>query len=187
MSDGSERRGKYRRFDDRRVAVLLAVHEVLFDREPGRARDEAILELIRDDFGVDRAELLRFDGAATGRPPALWAAAGALGSAPGDRSLGGIGASILLELQRGNPGALTLTRFRRPSAFTDESWASLWDKELGEGVTALLSVELVVQRAPRTLLWLLLENASREWNSHDRELAEETARLLGRAADKAAG
>ena len=187
MNDVSDRRGKYRRFDDRRVAVLLALHEVLFEKEPGRARDEAILELIRDDFGVNRAEILRFDGTEARRIPSLWAAAGALDSAPGARSLDGAGASILLELQLGNPGALTLTRFRRPSAFTIETWASLWDQELGESVTALLSVEIVVQRAPRSLLWLLLENTSREWNSHDRELAEEAARLLGRAADKAMG
>ena len=187
MDDASDRRGKYRRFDDRRVAVLLALHEVLFDQPPGRARDEALLEKIRDDFGVNRAEILRFDDKETGRAPSVWAAAGTLANDRHDRPLDGAGASILLELQRGNAGALTLTRFRRPSAFTIETWADLWDRELGESVTALLSVELVVARAPRALLWLLLENTSREWNSHDRQLAEEAARLFGRAADKAMG
>jgi hypothetical protein len=182
MNDASDRRGKHRRYEDRRVALLLALHEVLFDRPPGRARDEELLERIRDDFGVHRAELLRFEDGA----PRLWAAAGSL-TASAPRALEGAGASVLLGLGSDDTGALTLTRFRRPSAFAAEDWASLWDRELGESVTALLSVEIDARRAPRSLLWLLLENASREWNSHDRELAEEVARLLGRAADKAAG
>jgi len=187
MEDGSDRRGKYRRFDDRRVAVLLALHEVLFDLPPGREREELLLEKIRDDFAVGRAEMLRFDNPEPGRPPRLCAAAGTLDSAAAVREFDGPGAASLFELQRANVGALTLTRFRRPSAFTDEAWASLWDHELGLAVTALLSVELAVQRAPKALIWLLLENTSREWNSHDRQLAEEVARLLGRAADKAVG
>jgi len=187
MSVGSERRGRYRRYEDRRVALLLSLHEVLFDQPPGRARDEALLERIRADFGVNRTELLLFGGPRTGRSPELQAAAGALDSSPPARALDGAGITALLELHCGNPGALTLTRFRRPSAFDETTWSSLWDRELGPSVTALLSVELVVDRAPRSLIWMLLENASREWNSHDRELAEEVARLLGRAADKAAG
>jgi GAF domain-containing protein len=187
MNDGSDRRGKFRRFDDRRIAVLLSLHEVLFDRQPGREREEILLEKIRDDFGVNRAEMLRFDNPEAGRPPRLCAAAGALESAASERAFDGPGAAIVFELQRENAGALTLTRFRRPSPFTDEAWTSLWDLELGPAVTALLSVELVVQRAPKSLIWLLLENTSREWGSHDRQLAEETARLLGRAADKALG
>jgi len=166
---------------------MLALHELLFDRPPGRERDELLLETIRDDFGVNRAEMLRFDLPEAGHPARLWAAAGALDSAPGERALDGPGAAILFDLQRGNAGALTLTRFRRPSAFDADTWTRFWDVELGVAVTALLSVELVVQRAPRSMIWLLLENTSREWNSHDRELAEEAARLLGRAADKALG
>jgi hypothetical protein len=184
MGEDSERREKYRRFADRRVAVLLSLHEVLFDLPPSRDRDAILLEKIRDDFGVNRAELLQFDGRGIDHPPRLAAAAGVLESATGERVFDGPGAAVVIDLQHGNAGALTLTRFRRPSAFSNEAWASLWDVELGPAVTALLSVELVVQRAPRSLVWLLLENTSREWNSHDRELAEEAARLLGRAADK---
>lgn len=166
---------------------MLALHEVLFDMPHGRERDELLLEKIRDDFYVNRAELLRFDVPEPGAPPRLCAAAGRLDSAPGERAFDGPGAAILFDLQRGNAGALTLTRFRRPSQFETETWTRLWDVELGPAMTALLSVELVVERTPKSFIWLLLENDSREWGSHDRQLAEEAARLLGRAADRALG
>lgn len=187
MNDGTERRGRYRRYEDRRVALLLALHEVLFDEPPGPARDEALLGRLRDDFGVNRAELLRFDGRGDGARPCVGAAVGEDPAGARPRSLEGGGTAALFELHRQNAGALTLTKFRRPSAFTDEAWSHLWESELGDPFTALLSVELPVSRAPRSFVWLLLENASREWGSHDRELAEEAARLLGRAADRDAG
>ena len=187
MNDSTERRGRYRRFEDRRVALMLALHEVLFDQPAGPARDVSLLATLREDFSVNRAELLLFDGRGEGARPSLGAAVGDDGATAPARAVDGDGTAALLELHRQNTGALTLTKFRRPSAFSSEEWSHLWEVELGDPFTALLSVELTVSRAPRSFVWLLLENASREWGSHDRELAEEAARLLGRAADRAMG
>jgi hypothetical protein len=187
MNDSTERRERYRRFEDRRVALLLALHEVLFEEPPGPARDALLLGKLKDDFRVNRAELLLLDGRAEGPRPRLGAAVCDDDAAERARAFDGEGTAALIELHRQNSGALTLTKFRRPSAFSDAAWAHLWEAELGDPFTALLSVELSVSRAPRSFIWLLLENASREWGSHDRELAEEVARLLGRAADRALG
>ena len=187
MNESSERRERYRRFEDRKTALMLAVHEVLFDEPPGPTRDASLLSKLKEDFCVSRAAMLRFEGSGEAAPPRIAAAVCDDGAAPFLAALDGEGAAVLFELHGRNSGALTLTKFRRPSAFSSEAWARLWEAELGEAFTALLSVELNVQRAPRTLLWLLLENTSREWNSHDRELAEDVARLLGRAADRALG
>jgi hypothetical protein len=185
MNDSTDRRERHRRFEDRRTALLLSLHEVLFDEPPGPARDASLLAKLREDFCVGRAALIRFDG--PGATPRVEAASADEGAAPLTPRLDGAGASALFALHGRGTGALTLTKFRRPSAFPSDVWERLWEAELGAGFTALLSAELIVRRAPRSVLWLLLENTSREWNSHDRELAEEAGRLLGRAADRAAG
>jgi len=169
------------------MALLLALHEVLFEEPPGRARDESLLETLREDFCVNRAALLSFEGATAEEPPRPAAIVGDVAETPLPDAFDGSGAGALFDLHRKHSGALTLTKFRRPSAFSDEEWTHLWEAELGASFTALLSVEIVTRSAPRAIIWLLLEHASREWNSHDRELAEEAARLLGRAADKALG
>jgi hypothetical protein len=185
MNDSSERRERHRRFEDRRMALLLALHEVLLEEPPGRAREESLLATLKEDFCVNRAALLRLEGAVVDAPPRLAAIVGDVAESPLPDAFDGVGATSLFDLHRKHSGALTLTKFRRPSAFSDGAWTHLWEVELGASFTALLSVELVTRRAPRAIVWLLLEHASREWNSHDRELAEEAASLLGRAADKA--
>ncbi|MFO8070440.1 MAG: hypothetical protein R6V85_01080 [Polyangia bacterium] len=186
MSSTSERRTKYRRFSDRRVAVMLAVHELLFDLPPGPERDEKILGVLRDDFGSDRAALVApVDGTAPGL--VVNAASGAWSEGPRGRRLTGRGLEHLLEVHRLAAGAVTLTYIRRPAAFDSDGWEDLFNRDLLEPTSALLSVELLPDSAPRSFLWLQQEIGSREWSSNDRELAEEVARLLARAADRAIG
>jgi GAF domain-containing protein len=186
MTLASERRTKHRRFSDRRVAVMLAVHELLFDLPPGAEREEEILEVLRDDFGSDRAALVApFDGAEPGL--VVNAASGSWSDGPRGRRLTGRGLGHLLEVHRLAAGAVTLTYVRRPPAFDSDGWEDLFNRDLLEPTSALLSVELHPRSAPRSFLWLQQETGSREWSSKDRELAEEVAHLLARAADKAIG
>jgi GAF domain-containing protein len=182
MTANQERRAKHRRFSDRRVHLLLAVHEILFDREVGPERDGLLVEEIRADFESDRAAIVSTSGGAGVRLAALageWD-----GVSPGSR-LRGPGLTDLLQAHRLTGGAVTLTYTRRPSAFTTTGWEQLWSGDLGAPATALLSVPIAPQRADPGLLWLQQASYSREWGSQDRELAEEIAALLSRAADKA--
>lgn len=163
--------------------ALLALHEVLFDLPAGAERDRALLQAIRLDYDIELALLLApsGDGGASLEVHAESGEDGDTIRGP----LGGNGLAALLEVHRSAPGALTLMRVRRPSAFDDGAWQSLWRDAMGERAKALLSVELRSERAPRQLLWLAQTSHSRDWDSHDRQLAEEIADLLGRAADKA--
>ena len=55
----AEKRKNYRRFEDRRVAVMLAVHEVLFEHSPGQERDKKVLETICSDYQSDGAAIVK--------------------------------------------------------------------------------------------------------------------------------
>jgi len=184
MSSSEDRRGKYRRYADRRVAVMLALHEILFDQDPGPARDALLLEEMMADFETDAAVFLRRRG--DPGPVALetTAAVGATQTVP-DARFCGDGLRNLLSVQQSVQGAVTLSRFRRPSMLDAGTWDSLWETDLGLlGATGLLSIDIVPRVAPPFFLWLVLVGSSREWTSHDRDLAEEIARLLAKAADK---
>jgi hypothetical protein len=186
MAANQERRQKHRRFSDRRVHLLLRVHEILFDTEAGDERDTALLEELRLDFDSDRAALVN---AASDNDAAveLVSLSGAWAGELKGTTLSGKGVVDLLEAHRLAEGAVTLTYTRRPTVFSSEGWEQLWAGDLGAEATALLSVAVEPQRAAKRLLWLQQASYSKEWSSQDRELAEEVASLLSRAADKEAG
>ncbi len=50
-----EQRINYRRYEDRRVALMLSLHEILFEDHAGFKRNRLILEAIMNNFGTDRA------------------------------------------------------------------------------------------------------------------------------------
>jgi hypothetical protein len=178
----SDRRSRPRRYSDRRVALLLAIHELLFEHPPGPERDRLVLDAVRDDFETGRALLARPGDQGFGILVA--AACGEWREDPAGRILEGPGLAALLGTHGLVPGAVTLTYVRRPSAFAPEDWERLFKADLGEPASALLSVEIRPERAPGSLLLLQDVVSSREWSSHDRSMAEEVARLLSRAADK---
>lgn len=186
MTANQERRQKHRRFSDRRVHLLLRVHEILFNMEAGDERDTALLEELRLDFDSDRAALVNA-AADNGAAVELAAVAGAWNGGIEGATLSGKGLVDLLEAHRLADGAVTLTYTRRPTVFSSEGWQRLWAGDLGAEATALLSVAIEPERAARRLLWLQQASYSREWSSQDRELAEEVASILSRAADKETG
>ena len=187
MTGSQERRNKHRRFSDRRVHVLLRVYEILFDMEEGDERDTAVIDELRLDFETDRSALVTLGPDGNGRVEV----SSLSGSWNDDRVKGSVlsgkGLEDLLEAHRLATGAVTLTYTRRPSVFSVEGWERLWAGDLGANATALLSVAIEPERAERRLLWLQQASYSREWSSHDRELAEEVASLMSRATDKARG
>jgi hypothetical protein len=182
QSPGDERRTRPRRYSDRRVALLLRVHEILFDHPPGPGRDRLVLEAVRDDFETNRALMAR---QGDGPRVVVAAACGEWREDPEGRTLSGPGLAALLDNHGAATGAMTLTYVRRPSAFAPEDWEHLFRHDLGEPTAALLSVEIRPRQAPGFLLVLQDTVASREWSSHDRSMAEEVAHLLSRAVDKA--
>jgi len=184
MSQNQERRTIHRRFSDRRVALMLAVHEILFDDPPGERRERRLLDALMYDYQTARAAFVtREAGASELR---LSRTGGEWGGDPEGRPLDGAGVAALLDVHRIATGAVTLTYVRRPSQFEREAWEELWSGGLGAPATALISVELKPERAPGGFLWLAEASSSREWSSGDRELIEEVGGLLSRAADKEA-
>lgn len=179
-----EKRVIYRRYTDRRVALMLAVHEILFDTQPGRERERLVLEAIRNNYTVDLAALV---GSQHQSPQkiSITATAGDWGFDPNGKSLNGSGISMLWSLQEAAPGALTLTRVKRPSTVSFDAWENLWSEAMGIPAMSLLSVPIAPKQGPRSILWLLQVSYSREWSSRDRNLAEEVVMLLARARDKA--
>lgn len=177
-----EQRQNFRRYSDRRIALLLEIYETLFHNDPGPPRDQAILEVIRQNFEADRACLVKPGGGAKGVD--VLAHAGEWISSPKGRVLTGSGLRLLLELHEATPGTLTLSRVKRPSAFSQPAWDSLWSGDLGAQAMALLSIVIRPQKSRKTILWLYQCSYSREWSSRDRQLAEEVAALLAKAADK---
>lgn len=187
MKGTSERREIFRRYADRRRALMLAIHEILFDQRPGEDRDRDLLTEICGDFHTDGAVLVRkLTNPPTPDSVTLMAAVGDwAGAQPGD-TFEGEGIEALLSAQENAQGAVALSRFRRTSLINDDAWEHLWQDSLGKPATALLSVDLKPSDASPALIWLILNGASREWSSHDRQLLEEAADLLSRAADKVA-
>jgi hypothetical protein len=102
----------------------------------------------------------------------------------GSKLVDGNGLVVLWDLQKTAPGALTFTRVKRPPIFPQDAWENLWNETL-ETKMALLSIEILPEKAPREVLWLLQSNYSREWSSRDRELAEEVASVIAKSRDKA--
>ncbi len=178
MNNKVEKRQHYRRYEDRRVAMMLAIYKTLFDEAPGPPREEKLLGAILENFKVDRVLLIDLaDGV---RVRAL------RGKDPGKPlSIGGAGFGELLALHRINPGALSFERVRKPELFTSDSWNSLWTEGMGTSAQALMSILITPAGAPRQLLWLQQLSSSREWGSRDRDLIEEVTGVLAQAADKA--
>jgi len=180
--ENSDRRGQHRRYSDRRAALLLEIHEIIFEHPPGPERDRLVLEAVRRDFGACRG-LLAAPGAG-GSGVVVAAACGQWTEEPRGRVLDGPGLLALRETHRLVPGVVTLTYVRRPPVFPPEHWERLFKADLCEPSSAMLSVEIRPARAPASLLLLQEAVASREWSSQDRSMAEEVAHLLSRAADK---
>ncbi|HUT76675.1 MAG TPA: hypothetical protein VM285_03255, partial [Polyangia bacterium] len=134
----SDRRARPRRYSDRRVALLLQIHELLFDHPPGPERERLVLEAVRDDFETSRALLAQRGD--TGPGIIVAAACGEWREDPVGRVLEGPGLAALLDTHGLVPGAVTLTYVRRPSAFTAEDWERLFKADFGEPASALLSV-----------------------------------------------
>lgn len=186
MTGNQDRRHKHRRFTDRRVHLLLRLHEILFEIADEEVRDAALIEEVRLDFDSDRAALVMAGSDDRGGVE-LAALAGSWNGVPRGSRLEGEGLANLLGAHRLASGAVSLTYTRRPSVFSAAGWERLWAGDLGAEATALLSVPFRPRRADRGLLWLQQASYSREWSSQDRELAEEIASLLSRAADKVRG
>lgn len=183
MAQVYEQRTQFRRFTDRRGALMLAVYEILFDLPRGANRDGRILEAILRNYGVDRAAFVSLD---TNPPGGRGVLATAVGSWNGQQVIQGRGFDQLLALHREVDGALTFESVRRPTQFSPEEWDSLWSEALGGASRALLSMEVRPSTSAPKLIWLQQILSSREWSSRDRELIEEVAALLARAEDKKA-
>ena len=181
MTLQKENRGRYRRYEDRRVALLLRVYEVLFEHLNSPHRDGLLLRAILDNYGADRGAFLRPADSGDGLLK-FEALEGTWPAGTQDKSLAGAGLGALLALQEEAPGAVTLARVKRPESFRRSAWDMLWQQDLS--ASALLSVTIPSTRAPKQYLWLVQTSYSREWSSRDRELAEEVSSLLARARDK---
>lgn len=181
MTVESENRARFRRYEDRRVALFLRIYEIFFEHSASASRDAMLLEAILHNFGADRGAFLTESGPEEG----LLEFGTVIGDWPDGtdgKVLGGAGLAALLQIQADAPGAVTLARVKRPASFGREPWNMLWEKILG--ASALLSVIVPSQRVSEQFLWLVQSSYSREWSSRDRELAEEISFLLARARDK---
>lgn len=182
MKKSFEKRTTYRRYEDRRVAMMLAVHEIIFDRPPPKERDRQILAALADNYQVERAALVNLVEN-NGKMSGLVAASFGDWKCPDEKiKILGEGFDYLTQLHRTAEGALSFENVRKPEAFTDIAWRSLWSEGIGAPAMALLSME--VDAGGRKLLWLQQVGSTREWSSRDRELIEEVANLLSRAAQK---
>ncbi len=183
MKNTAENRVSYRRYSDRRNALLLNIYEILFDNPAGLARDGMVLEAILENFQTDQAAfVIPPDGSKEEGQIAV--AVGDWGKDGSKRPLLGVGVKQLWDLQQTAPGALTFTRVKRPTLFQADTWENLWNEALHMS-TALLSVQIPAQKASPLNLWLIQTAYSREWSSRDRDLSEEVAKLLARARDRA--
>ncbi len=179
----NESRGRYRRYADRRMALMLALYEILFEEEPGEHRDQQLLHAITKNYEIDQAALFSYSSP-NNCALRIRTTAGHWTLVEQDGELGGVGIETLVELQTASAGALSLTRTKRPSAFSRESWDDLWDNSLKGRAMSLLSISITPQNATPVLMWMIQTSYSREWNSRDRELAEEAARLMAKVADR---
>jgi hypothetical protein len=186
MNTLPEKRQHYRRYEDRRMAMMLAVYKTLFEEEAGLERDKKLLRAVIENFKVDRALLVALNPdipsiARTSTVVALSSSDEEL------REVRGVGFTRLLALHKESPGAVSLERVRKPGLFEADLWESLWTEGIGVPAHALLSIEVTPKKAPPFLLWLQQTGSSREWGSRDRNLIEELAEVLAKAADKAFG
>lgn len=183
MTESSNRRGKHRRYADRRIAALLQVHEVLFHDACDPNCANRLLQVLQDDFEVDRAAFLRpSEGPDNGLQVPF--RSGDWGDAPLAAQMTGDGIDALIRIHRQASGALTLSRFRQPSVFEASAWDALWTKNMLHPASALLSVSIDAPGDRGGFLFLILNGTSREWSSHDRDLAEETAAILAVATSR---
>jgi hypothetical protein len=179
-----EKRVHYRRYEDRRMAMMLAVYERLFEEAPGMGREQKILEAIVTNFRIDRAafvDVRRFE------KEGLCDLAVRVGHWLSDApviSVEGKGLKRLLSLHEIVDGALSFESVRKPEAFDKGSWDSLWREGIGGSAKALLSIQMPPRAGAPRLMWLQQVRSSREWSSRDRDLAEEVVSLLTRAEDK---
>ena len=183
MDKRVEQRRNFRRFQDRRVTLMLSIHEILFYESDKIKQNQSILEAIRQNFGTDRAAFLTIlDG--NSMRVRVDSCVGDWSVMPGETVIEGPGIDKLVDIHQASPGTLSLTNVRRPSVFSPESWDALWTRMPGLPAAALLSIEVRPESAKSKLLWLHQVGYSREWSSRDRDMIEEVAALLAKAADK---
>ena len=184
MAQVYEQRIQYRRYEDRRVAMMLTIYELLFDLPPGKGRDKMILRAIQKNFKVDRAAFVSLNGA-PGRVAELEATVGDWTTGDGAPiEIRGKGLERILSLHKSVDGALSFESVRKPEMFSSEVWDSLWKEGIGSSARALLSIEIRPKNSLNRLIWLQQTASSREWSSRDRDLIEEIAALLARVSDK---
>ena len=183
MAYNKDNRTTFRRYSDRRNVLLLEIYKTLFDCPNGAERDIQLLSAIQKNYVVDMAIFVSQDDEK--RPESrIDAAVGPWASDQANTLPMSTGLAALWELQKAAPGALTITRVKRPPVFPQEAWDDLWNQTLASQM-ALLSVQILPARAPTGALWLMQSNYSREWSSRDRELVEEIAPILAQARDRA--
>ncbi len=177
----TENRTTYRRYEDRRVAMMLTLHEILFNEPPSAKRDALMLEAIVRNYHVDRAALL--DVNVTERRASIVVRVGDWQSQAPTLMVSGGGFDQLLRLHDSVDGALTFESVRKPEVFGATVWDDLWKNGVVAPTRALLSVAVKSSKGEK-LLWLQQAQSSREWGSRDRDLAEEIAYLLTKALAK---
>ena len=178
----TDKRISYRRYEDRRVAMMLALHEILFDESPSKQRDALMLEAIVSNYHVDRAAVLEIN-----RQEKSGVIAVRLGDWQTEQALlcvQGAGFEALLALHEHADGALTFESVRKPDFFDPAIWNDLWARGIAAPARALLSIAINPTSEIPRLLWLQQSQSSREWSSRDRDLAEEIADLLKRAIER---
>jgi hypothetical protein len=180
----SDKRTNFRRFSDRRTVLLLDIYETLFHNPDGTERDNLLLQAIQTNYATDTAAFVSRGNSGSGATK-IHVSVGDWKPDNGTEPLDGNGLDVLWDLQKTAPGALTFTRVKRPPIFPQDAWDNLWNDTL-ETKMALLSIQILPEKAPQEVLWLLQGNYSREWSSRDRELAEEVASLIAKARDMAA-
>jgi len=181
----AKRREQHRRYSDRRVAVLLALHEILFFDAPGDSQKIKLLKEILHDYETDIVTIAEANWDKDHFSFVVKASYGKEINLKKNTQISGIGLDVLIEIHKiAHDGAITLSRFRKLSAFSKDQWNSLWNEELNSKFSALLSVPFQVNDSRMSFLWLAMGDSSREWSSHDRELAEEIAKLFSKAKEK---
>jgi hypothetical protein len=185
MNQTIDQRTRFRRYEDRRVAMMLAIYKTLFEEAPGVVREKKILAAIRDNFRVDRVMAMDLANPRSAEVPVRLIVGDRERDGGGEtRSVGGKGFLQLMTLHDSVSGALSFERVRKPELFAADAWDSLWKEGIRPSAHALLSIRIVPTRRPLQLLWLLQLSSSREWGSRDRDLIEEVAEVLAKVADK---
>ena len=182
MQHPVEKRVHYRRYEDRRVAMMLSVYEILFDHPPGPERNRRILSALAVNYHVERAAMLEVTEAEGRLTGTVSVAVGDDDGPELPERIEGEGFSRLAALHDEAEGALSFESVRKPEAFSETAWRSLWEQCLPSPARALLSME--IGAGPRTLIWLQQIGSTTEWSSRDRDLIEEVSALLARAIER---